>query len=370
MRKVSWHGPSSVGTMAVAAALIGLIVSGCSSSGSPSPSASSTAPAPSSNGTTTSASTTGAASGSGTAGSSVQSSGASAPATAGSALPTASGLAAPDPQAPAYSYLPDDVKKRGYIVVATDPQFGPPTNFHPKDQPDAWAGLEPDLLRAIEPKLGVPIHWNAATFETIIPGIKSGRFDIGADALQDTVAREQQVTMVDWWKGFESLIVQRNNPQNIQKLTDACGKKIGVVGGSTEQAFFQDFSAKNCGSSPIDLLTFKARPDILLALQAGKVAATSGGTGLMVNLQYNLDGTQSGALKYTALADKMQYMFLYAGLAVNTSNTALQKALTVAIQAVMDDGTYKKVLDTWHLTDANALSSPLINGASTKPLPQ
>lgn len=264
---------------------------------------------------------------------------------------------------PIYDMLPQEVRDAGKLVVATDPQFGPPTNFHPAANPDSWAGLEPDLLRAIEPLLGVKFEWEQATFESIIPGVKSGRYDMGVNSLTATAEREQQVDMIRWWDGVNMVIVKAGNPQKIGALADLCGQQMAIVQGSADQAYLTKWSASNCGGHDIVLLTFKDRPSCLLALQTDRVVATAGGVGFSINLSHNLDGNQSEASKNYEVLDEVTYNPSPAGIAIRKGRDGLSKALMAAIQKIMDDGTYGQILAKWYWPQAGYMKAPQLNGS-------
>ena len=43
-----------------------------------------------------------------------------------------------------------------------------------------------------------------ATFDTIIPGLQSGKYDVGMSSFTDTKAREKQVNFVDYFSAGTS----------------------------------------------------------------------------------------------------------------------------------------------------------------------
>ncbi|MFT4136427.1 ABC transporter substrate-binding protein [Microbacterium sp.] len=291
---------------------------------------------------------------------------------AGLALTACSGGASPEPTESdttadnaIYDMLPQDVKDAGKLIVATDPQFGPPTNFRPSDDPDGWAGVEPDLLRALEPVLGVTFEWQQATFESIIPGVKSGRYDLGVNSLSDTVERQAQVDMIDWWTGVNVVITKKGNPSNITALEDLCGLTMAIVQGSSDQAYLTEWSAANCGDNPLQLMPFKDRPACILALQTDRVAATAGGTGFSINLAHNLDGNQGNAAETLEILSDVNYAPSPAGIAVKKDREELTDALMAGIQQIMDDGTYAEILEKWYWPEAGFMTSPELNAATT-----
>lgn len=266
-----------------------------------------------------------------------------------------------------YDMLPQDIKDKGFIKVATDPQFGPPTNFHPGENPSEWAGFEADLVRALEDVMGIEIRQEEAKFETIIPGVRSGRYDLGINALTDSVERQQTVDMIDWLAaGKAMIIVRKGNPQGITDLPDLCGKSMALVGGSSDHERFERWSSENCGDKPINLMLFKTRPDCVLALRTDRVAVTAGGTGFTLNVVHDYENTNSEVageleiVEVSSLFDEESY----SGIAIQKGRTELQEALMAAVEQLMDDGTYDEILDHWKYPESRRIYKPLLNAAT------
>ena len=55
-------------------------------------------------------------------------------------------------------------------------------------------GMDADLAKAIGQVLGIKVKLVNASFDTIIPSLLSGRYDVGLSSFTDTKAREKQVT--------------------------------------------------------------------------------------------------------------------------------------------------------------------------------
>lgn len=263
-----------------------------------------------------------------------------------------------------HDMLPQDIKDKGVIVVATDPQFGPPTNYRPLDKPNDWAGIEPDILAAIEPVLGVKLQHEQATFTSIIPGVKSGRYDLGSNALGITAERLQQVDMISLWTGTNKLVVRKGNPQKIAGLKDLCGKQVAVVQGDPTQTLLTDWSAKNCAGTEMQLVPFGARPDALVALSSDKVVATVGGDGFLIRLINNLDGNSAGAADLYQVLDIPVGTASPSGFAVAKDRAKLRDAVAAAVQKIMDDGTYEKIMLKWHWPKEQILTKTAVNPTS------
>lgn len=284
--------------------------------------------------------------------------------------PTGSSDPSGKSEAPYYDMLPDDVKESGALVVGTDPQFGPPQNFRPKENPSEWAGIEPDMLRALEPLLGVKMKWEEVKFETLIPGVRAGRYDLGVNSVTDTVERQKLVDMVDWQTGGNLLIVMKGNPEGIKEIADICGKPIALVKGSSDVQNLTRFSDEHCTdeTGPMQIQTFPSRPDCILALQSGRVVTTPGGMGFSINLVHDFEGTGGELAEKFEIVDGLTYTPSgepnFGGIAVSKDRPELRDALMAAVQHLMDDGTYDEIMDRWFWPKDQRLDEVLLNAAT------
>lgn len=96
------------------------------------------------------------------------------------------------------SKLPPDIAKRGYIVAGTNPNT-PPTTFFQEDN-KTLAGREIDVMNAVAARLGVEVRWqDTGGFDNIIPGLKSGRYDVALSNINATKKRLEQVDFVSYY---------------------------------------------------------------------------------------------------------------------------------------------------------------------------
>ena len=67
------------------------------------------------------------------------------------------------------------------VTVATSPDFPP---FESLDGSEV-VGIEVDILQAITGKLGLEMQLEQMDFESVIPGVQAGKFDIGMSGHAD-----------------------------------------------------------------------------------------------------------------------------------------------------------------------------------------
>jgi ABC-type amino acid transport substrate-binding protein len=86
------------------------------------------------------------------------------------------------------------IQERGYIVVATSPDW-PPFEFIDPETNEI-VGYEVDLMNAIAEKLGLEVQWKPMDFDTIISAVKNREVDLGVSGFSVTPERLEEVLYV------------------------------------------------------------------------------------------------------------------------------------------------------------------------------
>ena len=90
--------------------------------------------------------------------------------------------------------VPAAIKSDGKILVGTDTTYSP-NEFLDTDgkTPIGW---DIELFAAVAAKLGLKADFRPAKFPDIIPGIQSGKYEIGVSSFTINDERKQQVNMI------------------------------------------------------------------------------------------------------------------------------------------------------------------------------
>jgi polar amino acid transport system substrate-binding protein len=130
------------------------------------------------------------------------SSNSSSPTTTAAPTPTTSSVALPTATIPTQATdsaiaatVPPSVKSKGTLNVALDATYPPDEFIAPNGS--TIIGMDADLATALTQVLGLKAKLVNATFSTIIPGIQSGKYDLGASSFTDTIARQRVVDFGD-----------------------------------------------------------------------------------------------------------------------------------------------------------------------------
>lgn len=240
------------------------------------------------------------------------------------------------------------------LVVGTNIGYPPFEQYAANGK--TLVGVDVDIMNAIGAVLHEHVKFVNASFDSLVPSLAAGRYDAVISALSDTTSREHVVTFIDYFLAGGQVVVPAGNPKHITGFSDLCGLTVGDGAGSSEyaEAAQESKSCASAGKPPIAQETYSNGVAATLALESGRVDAAlldSGPAAYAVK-------TSNGKLQ---LAGPPFDVGPY-GIAVEKSNTALIEAIKRALQEIISNGTYRRILVKWGQT-TGAVSHPTINDA-------
>jgi polar amino acid transport system substrate-binding protein len=251
--------------------------------------------------------------------------------------------------------VPASIKSKGTITVAADATYAPDEFIGPDGH--TVVGMDADLGQALAGVMGLKADVKNATFDSILPGLASGKYDLGMSSFTDTKEREKTVDFVTYFSAGTSFYVKAQGGPNVTSLADLCGHKVAVEKGTTQQidVEHQIPKCKSAGKPAPQLTTYPDQNGANLALSSGRadvgmadspVAAyqvkKSGG-------QFKLSGSPYGTAPY--------------GIAI-PKNSGLDKPVLAAMKVLIKNGKYQTILAKWGI-QAGAISKPGINQATS-----
>ncbi len=146
------------------------------------------------------------------------------------------------------------------VTVATSPDFPP---FESLDGSEV-VGIEVDILQAITGKLGMEMQLEQMDFESVIPGVQAGKFDIGMSGITITADRQKNCDFTQpYFLASQAIVVTPDS--DITCKADLEGKTVSVQTGTTAEEY--------CMENGYEVLAFTANNDAAAALTSGKAAA-------------------------------------------------------------------------------------------------
>lgn len=278
--------------------------------------------------------------------------------------PVAAGTPAPgesvELDAAAAAALPAKYKDAGVVNVAADIPNPPMEMLDENNNP---TGLDYDLSQAMGGKLGVKFNFQQQAFDTAIPSLQAGKNDIIFAGMNDTAERQKVLNFVDYFHAGFKILVNASNPEGIGSIIDLCGKPVAVQKATVQVDYLVSYASKcaDAGKPPIELVQLPTELDAQTAVRSGKAvadvvdasvaayAAATAGDGKLFELVKD-PGFPNG------------YNPVYTGIGLLKENRELTEALHLALQSLIEDGTYAKIMEKYDLADFAVTEAGVNNG--------
>jgi polar amino acid transport system substrate-binding protein len=258
------------------------------------------------------------------------------------------------------SKLPAAIASAGVLKIGSDIEYPPVESYPGGDSSKPPVGIDPDIAAALGVKLGVTVQFvNDTDFAGIIGALQAGRFDIIMSAMNDTKERQGKgVDFIDYFTAGTSMVVAKGNPKGIKTLDDLCGHTVAVQKGTTQETGTlppQQTKCTGASKGKINVLPFEKDTDALAQVKTGRAIAVLEDSPVAA---YNAKTSGNGN-DFEVTGERTDVG--HYGIAVPKANEQLRNALQSALQAIIADGTYDKILTTWG-NDSGALKTAAING--------
>jgi polar amino acid transport system substrate-binding protein len=248
--------------------------------------------------------------------------------------------------------VPEAIKSDGKVLIGTDASYAP-NEFLDTDGKTV-IGFDVDLFNAVAAKLGLQTEWQSATFDAIIPGVQSGKYEMGISSFTINDERKQQVNMVSYFSAGTQWATKKGNPTGIQP-DDACGKKVAVQTNTvqdTEDLPKRQEACQSAGKPEITVERYQRQDQATAAVVSGKDDAMLADSPVSA---YAVEQTNGQLELLGDIYDAAPY-----GYVIEKDQTEFAQAVADAVAALVSDGTYKTVLEKWGV-EAGAITDPAVN---------
>jgi polar amino acid transport system substrate-binding protein len=265
---------------------------------------------------------------------------------------TATTAAAPSVDEALAAKVPNTIKSDGKLLIGTDPTYAP-NEFLDTDGKTV-IGFNVDLFNAVAAKLGLQTGWQPSKFADIIPGVQSGKYEIGVSSFTINDERKQQVNMISYFSAGTQWGTKKGNPAGIQP-DNACGKKVAVQTATVQETEDLPQRNKDCegaGNPAITIDSYQDQGQATAAVVSGKDDAMLADSPVVA---YAVKQTNGQLELLGDIYDAAPY-----GYVVEKDQADFGQAVADAVRALITDGTYKTILEKWGV-QAGAIDSPALN---------
>lgn len=235
----------------------------------------------------------------------------------------------------------------------------PPQNFLEDGE---LVGVQVDLAQALSEVMGITFEIESiGNFDTLIPGLQNGRYDISMSDFGVTLEREEVIDFVYIFDLGTSFAVKEGSDLKIAEGADLCGHSVGLLSGSyfLPQADALSAECEAAGEPPLEVQKYPTQSAAILAVKNNRVEA------------YGASSDQIGYLADQGNAGLSAQPFVYEAIPQGIGmpkDSELTPAVAEALKVLIEEGTYQEILDKWGIgaaaITADEVATTPVPGAS------
>ncbi|MFF7596576.1 ABC transporter substrate-binding protein [Streptomyces mirabilis] len=253
-------------------------------------------------------------------------------------IPTTDVVSAVPKDAAAAKLLPSGVTS---LTVAVAVGGTPPGTTY-LDDGKTLTGQDVDFADAVAKVLGIELKTEQAGFEAILPALDSGKYDFGASNFGVTDERRKTIDFVTYINDGQGFATRSDS--KLAKITDLeqlCGLNVATGAGTTFEATLEE-NKKVCtdaGKKAYKVQTYSEQGAIWSSLQQGR-------SDLVMS---TINGLRYAVAHQQGVKFLNEYHRLDVGFAFK-KDTKLAPAFQAAVNKLIADGTYDRILKKWGTT--------------------
>lgn len=229
------------------------------------------------------------------------------------------------------------------LTMAADPSLVPYNFFGDGGNKD-WQGINVDIAAALSKQLDREIRIESVPFDSIIPGLKGGRYDFALTGMFDTKERQKTIDFVDYLRAKNNFLLRADDDSDVTSLADLCGRRVGLPKGALEIQLVEEQSAacRKDGGKAVDLKIFPDLNATAMGLAQDRVDVAPNDSAANAYLMSQREG------EFRATGVYLDEGYFAAGV---PKGSPLLKELQEGMQALVDSGEMKTILEKWGIAD-------------------
>jgi len=227
------------------------------------------------------------------------------------------------------------VKKAGALLWGADVVGGIPYVYEDPKNKGSYIGFEMDIANAIAHQLGIEVRLVIKAWDTLIPELQKGSFDIAMNGIEDTEDRKKIVLFSDPYYIYSQKITVRKETKGISLLADLKGKKVATLSGTAAEDILRQTAGIHVVTNPEIIYSYKDLEDgkVDAVLLDTPIAAAYGAT----NPKLKNVGESFGEGQYV--------------IALRKEDKALMDAVNQALTVLKNNGDLKAIYTKWGIMD-------------------
>ena len=240
------------------------------------------------------------------------------------------------------------VQDAGVLQWGADVVGGVPYVYEDPDHPGEYIGFEMDIAQAVAARLGVELQLVIKAWDTLIPELQRGSYDLAMNGIENTEDRSEMVLFSAPYFVYAQQITVRNETNDINGLDDLQGKKVATLSGTAAEDILRASDGVHVVTNPEIIYSYRD-------LEDGRVDAVVLDTPIAAAY-----GAPNPKLKNVGDSfAEGEYV-----IAFRRNDVALRNAVDSALHQIKTDGTFQQILEKWGLFDQHQQRIVNVDSAS------
>lgn len=212
-------------------------------------------------------------------------------------------------------------------------------------------GEDVDFANAVAKVLGIELKTQQASFEAILPALDSGKYDLGVGNFGVTDERRRTIDFVTYINDGQGFATREDS--KLTKVTDLkqlCGLNVATGAGTTFEATLEENKhlCTDAGDKAYQVQTYNEQGAIWSSLQQGRSDV----------VMSTINGLRYAVAHQSGVKFLNEYHRLDVGFAFK-KDTKLTPAFQAAVNKLIEDGTYARILKKWGTTGSAITKSEI-----------
>ncbi|EHJ51667.1 transporter substrate-binding domain-containing protein [Streptococcus macacae] len=129
-----------------------------------------------------------------------------------------------------------EIKNKGKIVVAMNPEFAPFEFKTLQKGKDTIVGSDVELAKAIAKEIGVKVEFSSMSFNNVLSSVQSGKADVGISGISATKERQKAYDFSEtYYESVNVVIVKKSELNKYKKTNSFKGLSVATQKGSIQE---------------------------------------------------------------------------------------------------------------------------------------
>jgi polar amino acid transport system substrate-binding protein len=227
----------------------------------------------------------------------------------------------------------DSPENQKTLRWAADAKSGAPYMFVDPNEPTHMQGFEKEIMESLAAKMGRKLVFIQNEWDSLVPGLDRGDYDVAANGIEITPEREEQVLFSNpYYATFEQIIVRADDP-TIKNFKDLDKKKVGTLKASLAHYILQKQSKSK-------IVFYEDESSGYNDVENGRIDSFF--VDYPIALFYAIPNPKLKAVGEPI--GKMRY-----GIAISKKNPELAHEINLGLKQLFESGEIEEILSRWNL---------------------